>query len=163
MLTIRALKVTGSPGAASKTGAVTTNIDDLILAFKLFVVSERPEDERFTNPTLVKIIAVDSKGREVLPDATDGAFHTHSGTLYLRACMDDSCGDHETSNMTFHWFSTVPDMESQFTHTQKVAPGKHGSFPVYCVVNERDSFVHSGNVTTFFAGIDWKQVEVVFE
>jgi len=130
--------------------------DEPITAFKLFVVSLRPEESRMTNVALEEIKVSDPSGA-LAPDA-DGVYHTTADKVSLHA-VAESNDDH----LTYHWFSTAKDFAPDLEAVQKLKPKHRGDKSVYCVLRRSYWFVHDDDSKTRVTGLDWQRVEIEFE
>ncbi len=124
--------------------------DKTILAYKLFIVSDRPAAARFANPTIAAVSVFTPGGVELEPNQ-EGEYETTSAKLDLKAEPEKDDGD-----LTYHWFSTSEDWEPDFddegSQTFK-AEGK-GAFGIYLVLRHSFYFTGDNGGRSRLTGID---------
>lgn len=130
--------------------------NDPLIAFKMFVISERAEKDRFENPVIEKIEVTEPGGNELAP-GEDEKFTTDESKLHLNAVPD------EDGDLTYHWFSEDKDFEPDFGPDQTFNPGNTGEYNVYLVMRERFYFIHDDDSRTMITGLDWQELPLVFE
>jgi hypothetical protein len=129
---------------------------DTIFAYKLFVVSERDEDERFVNPVLETVEV--TAGDQPLPENDYGNLVTGADKIRLEAIVDET-----DSDQTFHWFATSSKFMPDLDEVQSFEPENNGRYGLYCVVRESFFFIHDEGARTRITAQDWWQRYVIFD
>ncbi|MDP8222595.1 MAG: hypothetical protein P9L99_04490 [Candidatus Lernaella stagnicola] len=149
-----------SNGQILTVGATAFKNGDLesepVFAYKLFIVSERAEDDRLRNPELLDV-EVKAAGNVLSPNE-EGRFVTGAKEVKLTAQVDQKDAD-----QTFHWFATTDKFEPDLEDEQTFDPDGTGRFSVYCVVRESFFFVHDDGRRTRVTGQDFWRGDIRFQ
>lgn len=130
--------------------------DKQIIAYKLFIVSDRPAAERFVNPTIASVTVFGPEGAELTPNE-NGEYKTTADKLDIKAVPEQDDGD-----LTYHWFSTSEDWEPTFDDegSQTFEADGTGWFGIYLVLRHSFYFIGDDGGRTRLTGIDAWQTRI---
>ena len=125
-----------------------------ITAFKLFVVSEQPEQNRMLNPQISQVYVTDSDCNEIAVNQND-EYATSRGKVKINVIPEK-----KNKNLVFSWFTNEDDFEPDFEGYQELKRDGKGLANVYVVLRQDYFFKHDGNVRTRITGINWPDIAV---